>query len=98
MYRYLPLNLNKEINMAATNQYPKLGHLTIIPAADLLDITSAANAKSPARLGDAGFGKAAGQIYVRDAGSAAYSLVFPVGSAAASVWKLVDNSATYTPV
>jgi len=83
--------------MASANQYPKLGDLTVIPSADLTSLTSAANAKSPGRLGDAGFGKKAGMICVRDAGSGDVRLVFATGSAAADVWKVVDNSATYTP-
>jgi hypothetical protein len=82
--------------MTASNQYPKWGDFPVIPAADLTDITSAANAKSPARLGDTGMGKRAGGIAIRNDGGA-YSLVFAVGSTAADVWKVLDNSATYTP-
>ena len=83
--------------MASVNQYAKLGALTVIPSADLTNIASAANVKSPARLGDAGFGKRAGMIAVRDAGSGDLRLVFATGSAPADTWKVVDNSATYTP-
>lgn len=83
--------------MTAANQYPKLGDLTVVPSADLTDIDSPANAKSPARLGDTGFGKKAGMIVVRDAGGGDLRLVFATGSAAADTWKVVDNSATYTP-
>lgn len=78
--------------------YSKLGDLTVVPSADLTSLTSAANAKSPARLGDAGFGKRAGMVVVRDAGSGDLRLVFATGSAPADTWKVVDNSATYTPV
>lgn len=77
--------------------YSKLGDLTIVPAADLTNIASAANVKSPARTGDTGFGKKAGMIVVRDGGSGAYSLVFATGSAPSATWKVVDNSVTYTP-
>lgn len=83
--------------MSSANQYPKLGDLTVIPSADLTNIASAANAKSPARLGDQGFGKRAGMIVVRDAGSGDLRLVFATGSDPDDVWKVVDNSATYTP-
>ena len=82
--------------MTASNQYPKLGDFPIIPAADLTSLTSAANAKSPARLGDTGMGKRAGALAIRDS-SGSYSLVFATGSAPADVWRVVDNSATYTP-
>ena len=78
--------------------YLKLGDLTIVPSADLTSLASAANTKSPARLGDGGFGKKAGMIIVRDGGAGAYSLVFATGPAAADTWKVVDNSATYTPI
>lgn len=84
--------------MSAVNQYTKMGNLTIVPAADLIDVTSPANVKSAARLGDAGFGKAAGMIVVRDAGGGDYRLVFATGAEPDDVWKVVDNSATYTPV
>lgn len=78
--------------------YSRLGDYTIVPSADLTNIASAANVVSPARVGDAGFGKRAGMIVIRDAGSGDYRLVQAMGSAANSVWKVVDNSATYTPV
>jgi hypothetical protein len=83
--------------MASVNQYPKLGDLTVVPSADLTSLTSPANAKSPARLGDQGFGKKGGMIVVRDAGGGDLRLVFATGDTPASVWKVVDNSATYTP-
>lgn len=79
------------------NPYPKLGDLTVVPSADLTNIASPANVKSPARVGDAGFGKRAGMIVVRDAGGGDTRLVYATGDAPADVWKVVDNSATYTP-
>lgn len=79
------------------NVYPKLGAFSIIPAADLIDIDAACNVSSPARLGDGGNGKRAGNIVVRD-DDGAYSLVFATGSAPADTWELADGSATYTPV
>ena len=80
-----------------TNQYSRLGKLTVIPSAHLTDKDSAANARSPARRGDSGFGKRAGMICVRDAGSGDLRLVFATGDAPTDPWKVVDNSATYTP-
>lgn len=77
--------------------YSKLGDYTIVPAADLTNISSPANIVSPARVGDAGFGKSKGMIVIRDAGSGDYRLVQAMGSSPSSVWKVVDNSATYTP-
>jgi len=82
--------------MASVNQYPKLGDLSIVPAADLISATSAANVKSPARLGDAGFGKRGGMLVIRDS-SGAYSLVIALGSAPTDKWRVVDGSAEYTP-
>lgn len=83
--------------MASTNQYPKLGSYSIVPSADLTSATAACNVVSPARLGDGGIGKRAGLIVIRDAGAGDYRLVFATGAAATSTWKVVDNSATYTP-
>lgn len=78
--------------------YPKLGRYTVIPAADLLNIASSANVRGPARLGDAGFGKRAGIEVLRDAGGGDLRVVFATGDAPSAPWKVVDNSATYTPV
>lgn len=83
--------------MAAANQYPKLGAFSVVPSADLTSATSAANRRSAARLGDEGFGKRAGMIVIRDAGAGDMRLVFATGDTPTSTWKVVDNSATYTP-
>jgi hypothetical protein len=83
--------------MAAANQYPKLGAFSIVPAADLTSLTSVANKRSDARVGSDGFGKRAGMVVIRDGGDGAYSMVFATGDSPASTWKVVDNSATYTP-
>lgn len=83
--------------MSSANQYPKMGNFSIVPAADLTSLTAACNVKSPGRLGDGGFGKTAGMIVVRDAGSSDYRLVFAHGSAATDKWEVVDGSVEYTP-
>lgn len=77
--------------------YTKLGQLTVVPSADLTSASSHANVRGPARVGDTGFGKKAGMIVVRDAGAGDLRLVFATGSAPTDTWKVVDNSATYTP-
>lgn len=82
--------------MAAANQYPQLGPFSIVPAADLTSLTSPANVRSPARVGDQGFGKRAGMIVVRDS-SGSYSLVIALGDAPGDKWRVVDGSAEYTP-
>ena len=77
--------------------YSKLGDLTVVPSADLTSAASAINARSPARLGDTGVGKRGGMIVIRDAGGGDLRLVFATGDAPTDTWKVVDNSATYTP-
>ena len=77
--------------------YSKLGSLTVIPAADLTNIASAANVLSDARVGSTGIGKTAGMLAIRDGGSGALSMVFATGSTPASPWRVVDGSASYTP-
>jgi hypothetical protein len=84
--------------MAIANQYPTISGISVIPSAHLTSLTSAANVVSSARLGDEGIGKKAGMIVFRDAGGGDLRLVFATGSAANDTWKVVDNSATYTPV
>lgn len=86
----------------STTAYTKLGFLSVIPAADLISLTSNANAAGPARVGDLGFGKRAGQLAIR-AGTVGtpttYSLVIASGDAPNAVW--IDVSAigtVYTPV
>lgn len=83
----------------STTVYAKMGALSIIPAADLISLTSNANAKGPARVGDLGFGKRAGTLAIRDSGTGdRYSLVFATGPAAADVWLAADGATKYTPV
>lgn len=87
----------------STVVYPKQGGRSIVPAADLISLTSNANAAGPARVGDLGFGKRAGTEVVRDAGSATapanrYSVVRAAGPLPADPWYLVDGTQTYTPV
>lgn len=83
--------------MAIPNQYPQANGMSIIPAADLLSATSAANTKSAGRLGDAGIGKRLGMTVIRDAGAGDYRLVMAMGSAPTDVWRVVDGSTNYTP-
>jgi hypothetical protein len=82
--------------------YTSLGNYPIIPAADLLDLQSAANrpGNGNSRVGSVPYilGKVASQFAWRDAGSSAYSLVFATGALSSSKWRLCDGSADYTPV
>lgn len=83
----------------STTVYPKLGFLSVIPAADLISSTSQANASGTARLGDAGIGKRAGLLAIRDSGTGdRYSMVMATGPAPADVWLVVDGATKYTPV
>lgn len=83
--------------MTIPNQYPQFGGFSVVPAADLLSATSAANIVSAGRLGDPGISKKAGIIVVRDAGAGDYRLVMAMGSSPTSKWRVVDGSAEYTP-
>lgn len=81
--------------------YTKCGFLTIIPSADLTSLTSDANTVSDARVGSDGIGKSAGMLAIRATDvndPATYSMVFATGDAAADIWRVVDGSASYTPV
>lgn len=82
--------------------YPKFGDYPVVPAADFLDMQSSINrvGRGSARIGDSPFttGKQGGFIAIRDAGASAYSFVFAQGDNTSSAWKVVDNSATYTPL
>ena len=83
----------------STVKYPKMGDISIVPAADLISLTSNANAKSPARVGELGFGKRAGTLVYRDSGTAdRYSLVFATGDAPSAPWLAVDGATKYQPV
>lgn len=83
----------------STTAYPKMGSYSIVPAADLISLTSNANAAGPARVGDTGFGKRAGVEVIRDSGSGdRYSKVFATGDAPSAVWLAVDGATKYTPV
>lgn len=79
------------------NQYTLMGSLTIIPAADIADVDSAANVKSAGRLGDAGIGKRAGLMALRDNGSGDYDLVIATGSGATDPWLLFEAGTAVTP-
>lgn len=81
--------------------YTSMGGFPIIPAADLLDLQSAANIKSfgNSRVGTPyAVGKKGGLNAWRDAGSGAYSWVFSTGDDSSSAWRACDGSASYTPV
>lgn len=79
--------------------YSLLGLYPIIPAADLTSLTSPANRSKGTAVTayDGPIGKHAGMLAIRDAGGGDLRMVFATGSAPADVWKVVDNSATYTP-
>lgn len=83
----------------STVAYPKLGFLSVIPAADLISLSSNANVSGTNRVGDTGIGKRAGLLAVRDSGTGdRYSIVFATGSAPADPWLVVDGATKYVPV
>lgn len=79
--------------------YTLLGTYPIIPAAELLDLQSAANRHGVgnARTGSIPqvIGKRPGLFALRD--SSGISMVFALGSKSSDGWRVVDGSATYTP-
>jgi hypothetical protein len=83
--------------MTIANQYTLMGALTIIPAADIADDASAANVRSAARLGDAGIGKSAGMLALRDNGSGDYDIVIATGAGATDPWLLFEAGTAVTP-
>lgn len=83
----------------ASTPYPRLGTLPIVPAADLISLTSAVNVSGDARLGGYGTGKTAGMQVIRDSGTGdRYSIVFATGPLPADPWLVVDGATKYTPV
>lgn len=79
--------------------YTLLGAYPVIPAADLLNLQSAANRPGVgnSRTGSTPqvLGKKAGLIVARD--SSGISLVFALGDKSSDGWRAVDGSASYTP-
>lgn len=83
----------------STTAYTLMGNLPVVPAAELISLTSNINVRGSARLGDAGAGKTAGMVVIRDSGTGdRYSMVFATGGAAADVWLAVDGATKYTPI
>jgi hypothetical protein len=80
--------------------YTLLGSYPVIPAAELLDLQSAANRPGVgnSRTGSVPqiLGKKAGLLALRD--SSGVSLVFALGDKSSDGWRVVDGSATYSPV
>lgn len=76
--------------------YPQLGHLSIVPQADLEDLQSAANRAGDGRVGSNSNGKRPAQMLVMDA-SGTYSLVFALGLKSSDGWNVCDGSATLIP-
>lgn len=83
--------------------YDKMGSLSVVPAADLLNKTAACNIAGDSRFtadGSHGIGKRAGTRVIRDSGPGPtrYIEVIATGSAATDVWFNVGTGAQYTPV
>lgn len=80
--------------------YTLLGTYPVIPAAELLDMQSAANRPGVgnSRTGSVPqiLGKRGGLMAMRD--SSGYSMVMALGAKSSDGWRVVDGSATYTPV
>lgn len=83
--------------------YTKLGSYPIVISTDLTSLTSDINAArgTAIRSQDGAVGKVKGAIVIRAtdiADPTTYSMVFATGELPSSVWRVVDGSATYTPV
>lgn len=80
--------------------YPKQGGkglLTVVPAADLADVDSAANAHTSGRVGSGGIGKQTGMLVLRDNGAGDLDLAVATGDLPASPWLIYGREATVTP-
>lgn len=83
--------------------YTRLGQYPIVLSTDLTSLTSDINVSRGTNVTaqDGAVGKTAGMIVVRAtdiADPTTYSMVIACGSLPASVWRVLDGSATYTPV
>lgn len=83
--------------MTIPNQYTQLGGLTVIPAADIAADDSAANIRSPGRLGDAGISKRGGLVALRYNGPDDYDLVIATGPNPTDKWLLFEAGTPVTP-
>ena len=84
--------------------YPTMGPYPVVPAADLISLTSKANKRGDARQstdnGGNALGKRPGTLVIRDSGTPGatqYSLVFARGALPSDLWSNVDGSVSYTP-
>lgn len=77
--------------------YTKLGELTVIPAADLAAVGSAANKRTSGRVGDGSIGKHAGLRAFRDNGSGDLDLCVATGSDPTAPWLVYGRETTVTP-
>lgn len=80
-----------------SNQYPLMGSFSIVPSAEFSADDSAINIKSAARLGDAGAGKRAGMLVIKDNGAGDYDLALATGDAPTDPWIIFGRESTVTP-
>lgn len=76
----------------ANNTYTMIGHLTVVPAADVADKDSAINALSDARLGSDGCGKHPGMMILMDNGAGDYDLLLALSAAPTGKWLTLCNT------
>ena len=81
------------------NTFDKLGGLTIVDQADVLDLQSAVNRKGDTRVGGDAIGKRGGlEVLVRLTSGSTLTKAFALGPLSSDAFRTVDGSANFTPV
>ena len=73
----------------------KLGGLTIIPEADVLDSTNTINAPTSSQYNSAeGVSKVVGQLYIQESATGAFTLITPMDTTPTGEWKEISMGAS----
>lgn len=81
----------------ANNTYTQKGHRTVVPVADLSDVTAAINVRGDTRKGGDSSGKRAGIAVLADNGDGTFTEYVALGAGPTDKWQVVDGSAQVTP-
>lgn len=84
--------------MANNTDYPRKGHYTVVPVADLSNMNSVINTIGDTRKGKEASGKKAGMKVMADNGDGTFGMYIAQGRKPSTRWSLVDGSDTKSPV